>query len=27
LEDATWFCIHATEETDITKIDEVLIEK
>jgi quercetin dioxygenase-like cupin family protein len=27
LEDATWFCIHATEETDITKIDEVLIAK
>ena len=27
LEDAVWFCIHATEETDITKIDEVLIEK
>jgi quercetin dioxygenase-like cupin family protein len=27
LENATWFCIHATEETDINKIDEVLIEK
>ena len=27
LEDAIWFCIHATEETDITKIDEVLIQK
>jgi len=27
LEDAVWFCIHATEETDITKIDKVLIEK
>ena len=27
LEDATWFCIHATEETDINKIDEVLIQK
>ena len=27
LEDATWFCIHATDETDIDKIDEVLIAK
>ena len=27
LEDAVWFCIHATEETDIAKIDEVLIAK
>ena len=27
LEDTVWFCIHATEETDITKIDEVLIAK
>ena len=27
LEDAVWFCIHATEETDINKIDEVLIAK
>jgi mannose-6-phosphate isomerase-like protein (cupin superfamily) len=27
LEDVTWFCIHATTETDAEKIDEVLIEK
>lgn len=27
LEDAVWFCIHATEETDAEKIDEVLIMK
>jgi len=27
LEDAVWFCIHATEETDADKIDEVLIMK
>jgi quercetin dioxygenase-like cupin family protein len=27
LEDSVWFCIHATEETDINKIDEVLIAK
>lgn len=27
LEDATWFCIHATSETDVDKIDEVLIAK
>lgn len=26
LEDAKWFCIHATEETDVSKIDEVLIK-
>lgn len=26
LEDATWFCIHATEETDPEKIDRVAIE-
>lgn len=25
LEDSVWFCIHATEETDLDKIDEVLI--
>jgi quercetin dioxygenase-like cupin family protein len=24
-EDSAWFCIHATDETDISKIDEVLI--
>ena len=27
LEDCVWFCIHATAETDIDKIDEVLIGK
>ena len=27
LQDAVWFCIHATEETDSSKIDEVLIMK
>jgi len=27
LEDATWFCIHATEETDADKVDEVLIAR
>jgi quercetin dioxygenase-like cupin family protein len=24
-EDSVWFCIHATQETDADKIDEVLI--
>ena len=27
LEDSIWFCIHSTEEKDVTKIDEVLIGK
>ena len=27
LEDTVWFCIHATDETDVNKIDEVLIKK
>jgi quercetin dioxygenase-like cupin family protein len=27
LEDTVWFCIHATNETDVNKIDEVLIKK
>ena len=27
LEDAYWFCIHATEETDPDKVDEVLISR
>ena len=27
IEDATWFCIHETDETDLSNIDEVLIEK
>lgn len=25
--DSVWYCIHATSETDVTKIDEVLINK
>jgi len=25
LEDVVWFCIHATDETDESKIDEVLL--
>jgi quercetin dioxygenase-like cupin family protein len=27
LEDCVWFCIHATNETDVNKIDEVLIKE
>ena len=27
IEDITWFCIHATEETDISKIDDVMSGK
>jgi quercetin dioxygenase-like cupin family protein len=27
LEECVWFCIHATDETDISKIDEVLIKE
>ena len=27
LEDAVWFCIHATDETDVDKVDQVLIEE
>ena len=27
LEDAAWFCIHATDETDVSKVDEVLIQE
>jgi quercetin dioxygenase-like cupin family protein len=27
LDDVVWFCVHATEETDIDIIDEVLIGK
>ncbi len=27
LEDAVWFCIHATEETDEEQVDKVLIKK
>jgi len=26
LEDSTWFCIHQTEETDVSKVDQVLIK-
>lgn len=25
--DAVWFCIHATSETDVDKIDEVLVSE
>ena len=25
LEDSVWFCVHATDETDESKVDEVLI--
>lgn len=27
LEDVTWFCIHATDETDPEKVDRVLIQQ
>lgn len=27
LENSTWFCIHATDETDVDNIDKVLIGK
>ena len=27
LENAVWFCIHATNETDVSKVDEVLIQE
>ncbi|CAB4121683.1 hypothetical protein UFOVP21_30 [uncultured Caudovirales phage] len=27
LEDSHWFCIHATDETDVSKVDEVLIQR
>ena len=27
LEDAAWFCVHATDETDISKVDEILIQE
>jgi len=26
LEDTVWFCVHATDETDVANIDNVLIE-
>jgi quercetin dioxygenase-like cupin family protein len=27
LEDCHWFCIHATDETEVSKVDEVLIQR
>jgi quercetin dioxygenase-like cupin family protein len=27
LDDSEWFCIHATQETDVEKVDQVLIER
>ena len=27
LEDSVWFCVHATNETDVEKIDSVLIKE
>lgn len=27
MQDSSWFCVHATDETDPDKVDEVLIEK
>lgn len=27
LDDSVWFCVHATDETDVDRIDEVLIQK
>jgi quercetin dioxygenase-like cupin family protein len=27
LTDVTWYCVHATDETDETKVDEVLIQQ
>jgi quercetin dioxygenase-like cupin family protein len=27
LENSVWFCVHATDETDATKVDKVLIQK
>lgn len=27
IEDVTWYCIHATEETEIGLVDEVLIQE
>jgi quercetin dioxygenase-like cupin family protein len=27
LEDVVWFCIHATDETDASKIDDVILNK
>lgn len=27
LENSAWFCIHATDETDVSKLDEVLIQE
>jgi hypothetical protein len=27
LEDSEWFCVHSTEETDVNKVDQVLIKR
>ena len=27
IEDSVWYCIHQTEETDVDKVDQVLIKK
>jgi len=27
LEDCVWFCVHATDETDPEKVDEILIQR
>jgi quercetin dioxygenase-like cupin family protein len=27
LTDVVWYCIHATDETDVDKVDEILINK
>lgn len=27
LEDSVWFCVHATDETDVDKVDQVLIKE
>jgi quercetin dioxygenase-like cupin family protein len=27
IDDSEWYCVHATDETDVDKIDQVLIER
>ena len=27
IEDSSWFCVHATDETDESKVDQVLVKK
>tara|TARA_R110000868_G_C10423677_1_gene723604 strand:+ start:44 stop:397 length:354 start_codon:yes stop_codon:yes gene_type:complete len=27
LEDSEWFCVHATEEIDVNKVDQILIKR